>query len=78
MERRIRISALLTAIGLTVSMISLLIAHPLAFVMFLGIGVVLIAIAVIYYLISLVRVSPAEETSGRGGVPGAASGERSG
>jgi hypothetical protein len=57
MERRIRISALLALIGLVVVLVSLLIHHPLAFVMFAGIGAVLIAVAVIYYLVSLVRVS---------------------
>jgi hypothetical protein len=55
MERRIKISALLATIGLTVVLVSLLIHHPLSFVIFLSVGAVLVAIAIVYYLVSLVR-----------------------
>ena len=79
MERRIRISALLTSIGLVVALISLLIPHPLAFVMFLGIGVTLVVIGVIYYLVSLVReptppTAPAAPPGTRSGNPDIAKG----
>jgi hypothetical protein len=70
MERRIRISALLVLIGLVVALVSLLIQHPLAFVMFIVLGATLIGIGVIYYLVSLVRVTTPETTTAPRGATG--------
>jgi hypothetical protein len=58
MEHRIKVAALLTTLGLAVALVSLLIEHPLAFILFLVVGVTLIGIAIIYYLVSLVRAAP--------------------
>lgn len=55
MERRIRISSLFVAAGLLVAIISLLVNHPLAFIFFIAIGVLLVAIGVVLYLIALIR-----------------------
>lgn len=55
MERQIRRSALLVTIGLIVALVSLLINHPLAFIMFLGVAVTMIAAGMLTYLFALVR-----------------------
>ena len=57
LERRLRRSGLLVAIGLMVELISLLWNHPTAFLLFLGAGAVLIAAGILYYFYSLVTVS---------------------
>lgn len=68
MDRRIRVASLIVSTGLIVALISLLIHHPLAFVMFLVIGATLMLIGAILYLIALVR------DGGSSNAPGTASG----
>lgn len=57
LELRIRRSGLLVAIGLMAELISLLWNHPTAFLLFLGVGAVLMAAGIFYYFYSLVAVS---------------------
>ena len=59
LERRLRRSGLLVAIGLIAELISLLWEHPTAFFLFLGAGAVLIAAGILYYFFSLVTVHEA-------------------
>jgi hypothetical protein len=54
-ERRIRIAALMVVIGLAGTLASLLIFHPLSFVGFILMGIVLILIANVYFLVALIR-----------------------
>jgi hypothetical protein len=57
LERRLRLSGLLVTIGLIAELISLLWNHPIAFLLFLGAGAVLMAAGILYYFYSLVTVS---------------------
>jgi hypothetical protein len=57
MELRITISGFLVAAGLIVQIVSLLWSHPLAFVVFLGAGVPLVAAGALLYLYALVQVT---------------------
>ena len=57
LERRIRRSGILVAIGLAAEFISLLWNHPTAFFLFLGVGAVLMAAGVLLYFYSLVAVN---------------------
>ena len=54
LERRIRRSGILVAIGLVVELISLLWNHPTAFFLFLGVGALLMVVGVLLYFYSLV------------------------
>lgn len=64
LERRLRRSGLLIAIGLIAELISMMWNHPTAFLMFLGAGAVPIAAGIFYYFYSLVAVSePPPEVS---------------
>ena len=64
LERRLRRSGLLVAIGLIAELISLLWNHPTAFFLFLGVGALLMAVGILYYFYSLVTVSePPPEAS---------------
>ena len=67
LERRLRRSGLLVAIGLIVELISLLWNHPTAFMLFLGAGAVLMVAGILYYFYSLVSVNkpPQEGETGR-------------
>ena len=56
LERRLRCSGLLVAIGLLVELISLLWNHPTAFFLFLGVGAALMAAGILFYFYSLVTV----------------------
>lgn len=49
-ERRIRLAALLELLGIAVEVISLRWAHPTAFLLFVGIGGLLLAAGVVLYL----------------------------
>ena len=62
LERRLRLSGLLVAIGLIVELISLLWNHPTAFFLFLGVGGALMAAGILLYFYSLVTMpkSPPE------------------
>jgi len=60
LERRIQFSGLAVALGLLVEGLSLFWARPLAFVLFLGVGGVLLASGILGFLLSLVS----KETTG--------------
>jgi hypothetical protein len=65
MQRLLRISGTLIVLGLLVEIVSLLWFHPLAFVLFAFVGVVLIGLGIVVYLASLVFVvSPSVENHG--------------
>ncbi len=71
LERWIRWSGLFVAAGLIVQAATLYGVHPLAFVVFLGVGCPLLAIGVLMFLYALVTrtqpaevVRPTEDTSG--------------
>ncbi|MGC2331176.1 MAG: hypothetical protein WA581_06970 [Candidatus Acidiferrales bacterium] len=65
MQRLLRISGALIVLGLLVEIVSLLWFHPLAFVLFAFLGVVLIGLGIVVYLASLVFVvSPSAESRG--------------
>ena len=55
MERRIRVSAILLVAGLLVELFTLHSARPTAFLVFVGIGGLLIAAGVALYLFTLLR-----------------------
>ena len=55
LEKRIRFSAILMFIALLGTLGSLLVAHPLSFIEFAVVAVVLMIIAIIYYLVALVK-----------------------
>lgn len=60
-QKRLRISALLIALGLGVELISLFWSHPTAFLLFIGVGGLLIGLGIVVYLWSLLtHASPAE------------------
>ena len=54
LEKRLRIAGLLVALGLLIQMLSLLPIHPLAFIVFVGIGAPIMLAGVIFFLLSLV------------------------
>lgn len=54
LERRLRIAGTLVVLGLLVELVSLLWSHPLAFIVFLAVGGLLIACGILIYLYSLV------------------------
>lgn len=56
--RRLRVAGLLVLAGLAVEAVTLLWSHHLAFVLFLGIGGLLIVAGVLLYLWSLLRLGP--------------------
>ena len=68
LERRLRLSGLLVAIGLVVELISLLWNHPTAFFLFLGVGALLMAAGVLFYFITLVTVHEKPSEAGSVGV----------
>jgi hypothetical protein len=53
-ERRLRLSALCLLVGLAIQFMTLLVNHPLAFLIFVGIGSPLVFIGAILYLWSVV------------------------
>lgn len=63
MERRLRISGILIALGLLVEALSFIRVHPLAFLGFMFIGGGLLVMGIAVYLYSLVSApSPPEQT----------------
>ena len=52
--RRLRISGLLVSLGLLIEAATLFWSHPTAFLVFLGLGGLLVAVGVVLYLISIV------------------------
>ena len=63
MARFLRISSALIILGLIVEIISLLWFHPLSFVLFAFVGVILIGLGIAVYLISLVFAVPRQVSS---------------
>jgi hypothetical protein len=57
LERRIRIASLLTGGGLLIQILTLLRVHPLAFLVFLGVGCPLMAAGVVLFLFSLLSAN---------------------
>ena len=53
-KRRLRIAGTLVVLGLLVELLSLLWSHPLAFLVFLGVGGLLIGAGILIYLYSVV------------------------
>jgi hypothetical protein len=61
MERRLRLSGILIALGLLVEALSLVRIHPLAFLGFMFVGGGFFAVGIVVYLYSLVSLpSPPE------------------
>jgi hypothetical protein len=58
MELRLRISGVLTTLGLIIEALSLLWVHALAFIVFALIGGLLIGFGIVIYLYSLVSLPP--------------------
>lgn len=56
-EQKLRRASLIIAAGLVLQFVSLLPLHPLAFIAFVGLGVPVMAVGVIYFLLSLVSHS---------------------
>ena len=57
-EKRLRVAGLFVAAGLLVELLSLPWIHPLAFMAFVCIGCVWVAVGVLIYLVSLVTSVP--------------------
>jgi hypothetical protein len=55
-EKRLKIAAALIILGLLVEGVCLVWARPLAFLIFVGIGMLLMFAGIVFYLISLVTV----------------------
>jgi hypothetical protein len=60
MERRLQFSGMLLILGLLVEAVCLFWTRPLAFVLFLGVGGLLLGLGILLYLLSLVSRSQAE------------------
>jgi hypothetical protein len=60
-EDKLRRASLIIAAGLVLQFLSLLPLHPLAFIAFVGLGVPVMAIGVIFFLLSLVSHSEAAD-----------------
>jgi hypothetical protein len=56
-ETRLRIAGLIVALGLLIQLLSMLPVHPLAFIVFVSLGVPVMAAGVIFFLLSLVSRS---------------------
>jgi len=64
-RRCLRVSSILIILGLLVEIVTLLWFHPLSFVLFIFVGLILIGLGVMIYLISLVfAVFPPAENHG--------------
>jgi hypothetical protein len=57
MEQKLRRASLIIAAGLILQFLSLLPLHPLAFIAFVGLGVPVMLIGVVFFLLSLVSDS---------------------
>jgi hypothetical protein len=56
-ESKLRRASLIIALGLLLQFLSLLPLHPLAFIAFVGLGVPIMGVGVIFFLLSLVTHS---------------------
>jgi hypothetical protein len=64
-QRSLQVSSSLIILGLLVEIVTLLWFHPLSFLLFVFVGVVLIGLGILVYLISLVfAVSTSAENRG--------------
>lgn len=64
-QRLLQVSSILIILGLLVEIVTLLWFHPLSFVLFIFVGLILIGLGVLTYLISLVfAVFPPAENHG--------------
>jgi hypothetical protein len=64
-RRFLQVSSSLIILGLLVEIVSLLWFHPLSFLLFVFVGVILMGLGIVVYLISLVfAVSPSAENRG--------------
>jgi len=55
LEKRIRFSAILSIVALVGTLISLFVDHPLSFIEFAVVGVLLILVSIGYYLLALIK-----------------------
>jgi hypothetical protein len=53
MNKRLRISAILIAVGLVVELLTLKWDHPLSFIIFMSFGAVLLVVGILFFLFSL-------------------------
>jgi hypothetical protein len=60
MERRLQFSGLLLILGLLVEALCLFWTRPIAFVLFLGVGGLLLGLGILVYLLSLVSKNQPE------------------
>ena len=61
-EGRIRLAALLLVLGVAVEAITLSILHPLAFIAFASVGVLLFAAGIVVFLFTLLAAGEAERS----------------
>lgn len=61
LERRMQFSGILLILGLLVEVLCLLWTRPIAFVLFLGVGGLLIGLGIVLYLFSLVSENQPEQ-----------------
>jgi len=66
LTRRLRLSGLLVILGLIVEAITLFWAHPTAFLVFLGLGGLLVAAGVLLYLFALATYSSSSPSAPQG------------
>jgi fucose permease len=59
LHRRLRLAGILVALGLAVEAATMFWPHPTSFLVFLGLGGLLVAAGVLLYLIALVTVAVA-------------------
>jgi hypothetical protein len=57
MERRLQLSGILLILGLSVEALCLFWTRPIAFVLFLGLGGLLLALGIVLFLFSLVSTN---------------------
>jgi hypothetical protein len=65
LSRRLRLAGILVALGLLVEAATMYWPHPTAFLVFLGVGALLVAAGVLLYLVAIVTVPvmpPSSET----------------
>jgi len=60
MERRLQLSGILVILGLFVEALCLLWTRPIAFVLFLGVGGLLLGLGILVFLFSLVSKNQSE------------------
>ena len=56
-SRRLRLAGLLIGLGLLIEASTLIWSHPTAFLAFLGVGAVLVAVGILVYLVSVLSAS---------------------